>query len=265
MGTFDSILAGMQQDGDGWTAHGPENWLQGRTMYGGLSAALAFRACELAVPGLPPLRSGQIAYIGPASQDVRLVPTMLRQGKSVTYMGCDLYSEGKIALRALFTFGGARESAYSASAPSAPPCPAPADCRPLWGSQRPAFTANIDQRLAGELVPFSGADKGDLMVWVRHSEAVTPGMAALVALGDALPPASFTRFTGPAIISTMTWGFELFDPSSEVPGHADGAGWYLLRSTDDGVGEGYAGQTMGMWDEAGRPVMLARQAVAVFG
>ena len=264
MGTFDSILAGMRRDtagdAEGWTAHGPENWLQGRTLYGGLSAALALRACELAVPDLPPLRAGQIAYIGPAAQDVRLVPTMLRRGKSVTFMGCDLYSEGKVALRALLSFGGARESAYAAPAPAAPPCPQPDDCKPLWGSSRPAFTANIDQRLAGDLVPFAGADHGDLMVWVRHSEAVSPGMAALVALGDALPPASFTRFTGPAIISTMTWGFELFDP-----GHADGTGWYLLRSTDDGVGEGYAGQTMGMWDESGRPVMLGRQAVAVFG
>ena len=135
-------------------------------------------------------------------KDVRLVPTVLRPGKSVTFVSCDLYSEGKIALRALFTFGDARQSAYAASAPTAPDCPDPGSCRPLWGSQRPAFTAHIDQRLAGDLAPFGGADRGDLMVWVRHSEAVTPGMAALVALGDALPPASFTRFTGPAIIST---------------------------------------------------------------
>lgn len=260
MASFDSILAGMARTAEGWTAHGPENWLQGRTLYGGLSAALALKACELEMPGLPPLRSGQIAYIGPASQNVTLVPSVLRQGKSVTYMGCDLYSEGRIALRALYAFGAPRESAYAATAPRAPACPRPEDCAPLWGSGKPAFTANIDQRLAGPLMPFSGADTGDLLVWVRHSEPVTPGMAALVALGDALPPASFTRFNAPAIISTMTWGFELFDP-----GHADGNGWLLLHSKDDGVGEGYAGQAMGMWDESGRPLMMGRQAVAIFG
>lgn len=260
MATFDSILAGMRKDGDGWSAHGPENWLQGRTLYGGLSAAMALRACELAVPDLPPLRAAQIAYIGPALQDVRLVPTVLRRGRSVTFMGCDLYSGGQLALRALYSFGGARESAYAAIAPSPPPCPPPGDCPPLWGPVRPAFTSNIDQRLAGKLRPLSGADTGDLLVWVRHSGGVTPGMAALVALGDALPPASFARFTSPAIISTITWGFELFDP-----GHADGSGWVLLHSKDDGVGEGYAGQAMGMWDEAGRPIMMGRQAVAVFG
>ncbi|MCG2841069.1 thioesterase family protein [Sandaracinobacter sp. RS1-74] len=260
MSGFDSILAGMQPDGEGWSAHGPENWLQGRTLYGGLSAALALNACALAVPGLPPLRAGQVAYISPASQDVRLVPTLLRQGKSVTYMACDLISEGRIAVRALFAFGGARESAYAAEAPPPPQCLAPDASRSMRGSGRPAYTWNIDQRLAGELAPLAGADRGDLLVWVRHSDPVAPGMAALLVLGDALPPASFTRFTQPAVISTMTWSFELFDP-----GHADGTGWYLLRSTDDGLGEGYAGQAMAMWDETGRPVMLGRQAVAVFG
>ena len=62
------------------------------------------------------------------------------------------------------------------------------------------------------------------------------------------------------MISTMTWSFDLFDPA-----HADGSGWLLLHSRDDGVGEGYAGQDMGMWDEAGRPVMRGRQSVAIFG
>lgn len=260
MTDFDSVLAAMTSTEAGYAAHGPDNWLQGRTLYGGLSAALAFHACERLVPGLPPLRAAQIAFIGPASADVELRPTILRQGKSVTSMGCDLLSDGKMALRALFAFGGARESAYSGSAPPPPACPPPAECPPMWGEGRmPGFAGNLDQRLAGALRPLSGADRGDLLVWVRHRTPVTPGMAALVALGDALPPASFTRFTAPAIISSLTWSFELCDP-----GHADGTGWFLLHSKDDGVGEGYAGQSMAMWDEAGRPVLLGRQAVAIF-
>lgn len=260
MAGFDAVLAAMAPTGEGFTAHGPDNWLQGRTLYGGLSAAMALRACELASPGLPPLRAAQIAFIGPAFADVELRPSMLRQGKSVTSMGCDLYSDGKIALRALFAFGGARESAYSAAAPAPPSCPPPGQCPSMWGGgRRPGFAGNLEQNLAGGLLPLSGAERGDLLVWVRHGTTVSPGMAALVALGDALPPASFTRFKAPAIISSMTWGFELFDP-----GHADGTGWYLLHSKDDGVGEGYAGQSMAMWDEAGRPVMLGRQAVALF-
>ena len=41
MASFDSVLAGLAADGDGFGAHGPEDWLQGRTLYGGMSAALA--------------------------------------------------------------------------------------------------------------------------------------------------------------------------------------------------------------------------------
>lgn len=262
MTSFDSVIAGVRADGEAWVAAPTDDWLQGRTLYGGLSAALALRACELAVPGLPPLRAGQIAYIGPAAGEVRMEPRVIRQGKSVTFMGCDLVSGGAVALRALFAFGGSRPSAYAGDAPPPPVFRKPEDCPPLWPGQGlgPSFAQHLNQRLAGELRPFTGQDRGDLLVWVKHAEAVTPGQVALVAMGDALPPASFTRFTQPAMISTMTWSFDLFDPT-----HADGSGWLLLHSRDDGVGEGYAGQDMGMWDEAGRPLMRGRQSVAIFG
>jgi len=260
MASFDSVVAGVVAMGDAWVAKPTEDWLQGRTLYGGLSAALALRACELAVPGLPPLRAGQIAYIGPAAGEVRMVPTVIRQGKSVTFMGCDLVSGGALALRALFAFGGSRESAFSAVAPPPPEFRPPDMCEPIWPKgMGPAFASHLNQRLAGRLRPFSAADRGELLVWVKHAEPVTPGQVALVAMGDALPPASFTRFTQPAMISTMTWSFDLFDP-----GDADGSGWLLLHSKDDGVGDGYAGQDMGMWDEAGRPLMRGRQSVAIF-
>lgn len=260
MASFEEVITAMAARGDGWAVAPSDDWLQGRTLYGGLSAALALRACELAVPDLPPLRSGQIAYIGPAAGEVLLQPRLIRQGKSVSFMSCDLVSGGAVALRALFAFGGPRESRYAADAPPPPVWRRPEDCPRLWPEgMGPAFAGHLNQRLAGPLRPFSGADSGDLLVWVRHDAPVTPGQAAVVAMGDALPPASFTRFDGMAMISTMTWSFDLFDP-----GHADGSGWMLLHSKDDGVGEGYAGQDMGMWDEAGRPLMRGRQSVAIF-
>lgn len=260
MASFEEVITAMAARGDGWAVAPSDDWLQGRTLYGGLSAALALRACELAVPDQPPLRSGQIAYIGPAAGEVLLQPRLIRQGKSVSFMSCDLVSGGAVALRALFAFGGPRESRYAAEAPPPPVWRRPEDCPRLWPEgMGPAFAGHLNQRLAGPLRPFSGADSGDLLVWVRHDAPVTPGQAAVVAMGDALPPASFTRFDGMAMISTMTWSFDLFDP-----GHADGSGWMLLHSKDDGVGEGYAGQDMGMWDEAGRPLMRGRQSVAIF-
>ncbi|WP_199553978.1 thioesterase family protein [Sandaracinobacteroides hominis] len=259
---FDSVLAGMVAVDGGWTATVPEDWQQGRTAFGGLSAALALSACRKLVPDLPVLRSGQIAYIGPAIGELTMRPTVLRRGKSVTFMGCDLMSGGAVALRALYAFGDARPSTLSAVAEGPPDCPAPDDCAPMWGdsAMRPGFARHLDQRPAGKLMPFSGADTGDLLVWVRHRDPVEPSIEALVAMGDALPPASFTRMRQLTVISTVTWSFDLFDPHPE-----DGAGWLLMRSTDDGVGDGYAGQDMAMWSESGRPILKARQSVAIFG
>ncbi len=260
MSSFDSILDGMQHNGESWSAHGPESWMQGRTLYGGLTAAIALHACERAVPDLPLLRAAQIAFIGPAAQDLQVQPSVLRRGKSVTYMGSDVFSEGKLVLRAMFAFGAARQSNYRALPSVAPACRRPAECPVLSTGESPSFRQNIDQLLAGDLQPLAGAPRGDLLVWSRHAETVRPRMAAVVALGDAMPPASFTRFHEPAIISSMTWGFEFFEPA-----RVTGNGWHLLHAFEDGLEDGYAGQSMRMWDEDGRAILIGRQAVAVFG
>lgn len=258
--TFDELMQAVTRDGDHFKTNPGEDWRQGRTLFGGLSAALCLSACQRLVPDLPPLRAGQVAFIGPSAGEGILVPTLLRRGKSVTFMGCDLIADGALATRAIFTFGGPRETSFQARAPKAPRVTAPADTPDLWKTTKPAFTQHLDQRLVMGARPGSGASTGDLGVWVRHATAVAPSTAALLALGDALPPATLSRATAPTTISTMTWGFDLFDPV-----HHGGTGWYLVRSTDDGVGEGYAGQAMSMWDEGGNPVLIARQSIAVFG
>ena len=260
MGIFSETIASLSASGDDWIADPSADWRQGRTLFGGLSAALCLAACERAVPDLPPLRAAQIAFIAPSAGEVRIQVRVLRRGKSVSFLGCDLIAEGSVAVRTLFAFGAARPSAHSAMASFAPDAPAPEMCEPLFtGSQGPDFAKYIDQRLVRGGRPVTGADKGDLTIWVRHRDQtpVSP-LVSLLALGDALPPASMTRLLQPAAISTMTWGLDLIAPERAT------GGWYLLRATDDAVGDGYSGQSMAMWDENGAPVMIARQSVAVF-
>jgi acyl-CoA thioesterase len=260
MTPFSTLLASLCADSEDFLVNPSDDWRQGRTLFGGLSAALCFAACERAVPDLPPLRAGQIAFVGPSAGESRLVPRIIRRGKSVTFMSCDLIAEGVVATRALFVFGGARASVLRDTPSSAPNVPRPQDCPPLFGERGPTFTQHLNQRFAGGHRPVTAADKGDLLVWVRHlDQEPTNAMAALVALGDALPPASMPRLCEPAPISTMTWGFDLMAPEQVSHG-----GWYLLHSKDDAVGDGYSGQAMAMWDENGAPVLIGRQSVAVF-
>jgi acyl-CoA thioesterase len=258
---FGALLDTMATRADGYHVNPPENWRQGRTLYGGLTLALSEAAASRAFPGLPPLRAVQTAFIGPSAGDVTIHPTILRAGRSMTFIGVDLTAEGKLAARTLLAYGAGRASVLAATAPAPPPVPAPDTAPPLFVSEGgPAFTVHLDQRFAGGHRVMTGASEGNLLVWVRHAEAVPPSTAALLLLGDALPPASFPRFVVPAMISTVTWSFELFAPDRHR-----GQGWHLLRSTDDGVGEGYAGQAMAMWDQGGIPILMGRQSVAIFG
>ena len=65
--TFSDTLASLAQDGDQFHVEPSEDWRQGRTLFGGLSACLAVRSAQRAFPQLPPLRSAQFAFIGPVT------------------------------------------------------------------------------------------------------------------------------------------------------------------------------------------------------
>ena len=117
MKTLGELVNSFTGDDQGpWRVTAGDDWRQGRTLYGGISAALSFAACNRLASDLPPLRSAQIAFVGPANGETVLVPRILRQGKSVRFLACDLMSEEMVATRALFAFGGERPSAFRAPA-----------------------------------------------------------------------------------------------------------------------------------------------------
>jgi acyl-CoA thioesterase len=261
MSSFDATLSALAPTDDKrWTANPDESWRQGRTLFGGLSAALCYAACERLADDLPPLRSAQVAFIGPAADAAMLNPAILRRGKSVTFASCDLEAGGALAARTLFCFGGPRPSALADAAPRAPDVAGPDDCEPLFPpGYGPTFAQHLHQRLAGGYRPLTGAPKGAILAWVRHKQPPGASLAGFIALGDALPPAAFPQVTGPAAISTMTWQIDLIAPESIDP-----SGWFLFSTKVEANGDGYSLQEMAMWNEAGDPVAIGRQTVAVF-
>ena len=103
-------------DGD-YEASIGDHWLQGRTAFGGASAAVALSAIKHAHPDLPPLRSMQAAFVGPVAGAVRASPQMLRQGKNSAFVGCDVTTDAGIGLRTLFLFMASRPSAIAFASP----------------------------------------------------------------------------------------------------------------------------------------------------
>lgn len=237
----------------------PPSWRQGRTVYGGLSAALALQSVLHRHADLPALRAAQINYVGPAIESLRFESTLLRQGKTASWVEAGCNSADAVALRAMFLFGQSRPSSIVHQRSAAPAVQPPQAYPPTPSlSSTPSFFSNFDTRFAGTAMPVSGSDDPELIAWVRHRDAagVHPAVA-LVALADALPPAAMTTFKQMAPISTMTWSFEV----RQLPPPEQ---WLLLRSTSVNAGDGYSCQQMDIWDEQGGAVLSGIQTVALF-
>lgn len=260
-----ALMANVTPQGDAFAASISEDWLQGRAVYGGLSAALCLQATLEQFDDLPPLRSVQMTFVGPAGSAVEIRPTLVRRGKSTAFVTVDLFSNDKLAVRAAFCFGADRQSQLSIRDLPMPEVASPDACESFFegrGRERvaPNFTQHFNSRHAAGAVPVTDAEKPDFTVWLQHrDDAAHAGVVGLVALADALPPAAMACFAEPAPISTMTW---MFDILTDAPDTDDG--WWLCRSAAESTAAGYSSQRMQMWNTAGEPIIAGRQNVAIF-
>ena len=261
MTPFSALAASITPRGEAFEATITQDWQQGRTTYGGLTAALCVQAALHALPDVPPLRSAQFTFVGPASGTVRMAPSILRRGKSTVFVGVDMVGEGGLATRATLAFAAARQSVHAMENLPAPAAPKPEECPSFFGNEAgPDFAHHFDYRQAGGALPRSQAAEPYYQLWLRHRDATLGGgIPALIALADAPPPAAMALFTAAAPISTMTWSMDVFD----VPAEA-GAPWRLMTCHAEKIGDGYSTQEMIIWTEAGVPLMIARQNIAIF-
>lgn len=240
-----------------------EEWTQGRTTYGGLSAALCYAAARTKRPENMLLRSAQIAFVGPASGTVHLSAEVLRQGKSACFVTADVRSDAGIATRGTFIFGAARQSKLQIdNLPKPPDVPKPEDTNSFFpdSNRRPGFTRNFNLRLAAGTPPMSGSDKADISLWMRHLDEDASGLIALLAIGDAPPPAAISVMTEPGRISSMNWSIDILTNNPVTEDR-----WYLARHVSPQASDGYSHQTMMMWNTDGVPMMASQQTIAVFG
>jgi acyl-CoA thioesterase len=235
----------------------PDTWLQGRTSYGGLSAALALHVAQQSETDLPPLRSALVAFIGPLSGEVTIRATKLRRGRNAAFIQADVESEAGLGLRATFVFMGAVESKvdYQVGSPPDFMRPGPDDTT-FKGENSTFFIQNfevLDRR-------DSTVGPTEWLRWVRLQErdGLDP-MVELIAVADCLPPAALKLVGGPAPCSSMTWQVNVLGPQ---PATTDG--WWMLRSSADYARGGSSSQEMMIWNADGEPIAEQMQSVAIF-
>lgn len=242
----------------------PDDWLQGRTVFGGLQAALAVRAMRQLVASEFLLRSVQSTFVGPVlAGPVSVQATVLRRGKSTQHLRAEVLVEGRPCFTALGIFGGARDTVFT-SLPSVPPAVKPPEqltSLSFMPGVTPAFTQHVEMRWAKGLPPFSGVTDPNAQIYVRHRDDAAMSEAHLVAACDIIPPPVLSAMKAPTPGSSMNWQLELLaDPAC-----LRGDDWLRFDAEMTAAHSGYSWQTAKIWSGQGELVAISHQCVAVFG
>lgn len=257
MANFAALLSAARQPDGSFAFDTPDDWLQGRTAYGGLTAAVAYNAAKGVEAQLPPLRSTQIAFIGPVSNAVQTHATLLRRGKSSAFVEVRVTSNGELAMLGTFLFMAERPSSVSLAAPQAPTAPLPEDAEVAMRGKGPAYRNQLEFRHAASL---QSRSKPELLRWarLREREDIDP-VSELLLIGDSLPAGILPLFEIPPIVSSANWTVHVH--GTDIATHD---GWWLVQNKGESAMGGISNQLMSVWNRAGDAALSSSQTVSYF-
>jgi len=244
----------------------PEQWGQGRAVFGGMASALALAHLVTELPAQVPLRSVSVSFVaplnvGPASVSRRI----LRQGKSVIQAMVEITQQGQVALVLLASFGIERPSEYKIASETAPDFAEKALVMPKQGPV-PEFTRHFDYQIKRGVMPFSGGSGTELGGLIRFAEgqSAAVGVLELLALVDAWPPVSLTLLNQPAPASSLTWTIEFIQPHQGADSKASTTDWWSYLASIEHGADGYHHIEAKLWQPDGQLAAISRQTVTVF-
>jgi acyl-CoA thioesterase len=259
---FSDLMRSIWRDAGASSVEVPEDWLQGRSVFGGLQVALVVDAMRALVPATVPLRTLQVTFVAPVpAGTMRAAARVLRTGKSATHVEGRL-ADGDLALAtAIGVFGIARPSAI-ARAPRRPDVAAHRPCEfPYVPGFSPAFTQHFDARWVRGGVPFSGDPSHEMAVELDFRDAGPASEAHVIALADYVPPVALSMVARPTPGSSLTWMLELTaDRFDTWPLQGWRADVEMVAARD-----GYTSQSTLVWAPDGALVAISRQSMVVFG
>lgn len=263
--TLDQLLAAAAACGNDGQISVPDAWGQGRTVLGGLSAAMAFRVMRDKVAADRPLRSLNVSFVGPLAteQDFGFQVEVLRSGKYVTQAAARVIQNGDVCLALLASFGDRRDTVTSAEASETVPfdMPAKPTLFPYIPAVTPQFFQQIEMTLLDGGFPFSGSKTSHHGGFMRFKDQPNEWSEAhLIALIDTWPPTLLQQLKTPAPASTLTWNLEFLHPHRPLNSDA----WFAYRAVTRQAGEGYGHTDANVWDAHGELIAVSRQTITVF-
>ncbi|MEM8697058.1 MAG: thioesterase family protein [Pseudomonadota bacterium] len=251
------ILESFESTNDGHTVAIPSTWMQGRTAYGGLSAALGLHAAQRSEEDLPPLRSAQISFIGPLAGEVMISTKLLRRGRTAAFIQSDIHSVKGLGLRAIYVFMQALESEVDYAHHDAPDIGPPPSDDDLHSGPSEFFTGNF-QYAEKRRPDAEGTPRFTRWMRLKERDGLDP-MIELMAMGDSLPPAAVALQSKGAPVSSINWFANVLEPE---PVTQDG--WWIVRTESDLARHGNSSQENGLWASDGTAVLSGMQSVALF-
>lgn len=266
------LLAARRRDGALVRFTVPDDWLQGRTSFGGLVSVFAVQAMRDAAGSAWPdgvsLRALQTNFIAPVEAgDVDVVVQVLREGRNVRQVQATVRQRAETAALMVGLFGAERETQLPPLRPRRPPVAREADqiaAFPFVPGRRPNFTAHFDMRWGEGRPPYTGSPDWHASLHIRLNDADAATLApeiATVLLADVSPSPALSHFTQPSPASSVSWALELRTPGPGEP--LDG--WWRADNDVIAADGGYVNQQSMLWAPSGELAALAYQVVAVYG
>lgn len=257
------LLGAATRGNDHLSVQVGEDWLQGRSVFGGLQAAIAVAAMRGQVAAELPLRTLQMTFIAPVGQgEVRAVARLLRSGKSAVHVQARLEDPaGELLALAIGVFGSGRASRVQRRPELAPaPTQAPV-VLPFLPGVTPNFMQHFKVRLREGALPFSNRPVFANRFEIGLRDDAGMSESHLLALADFVPPVALSWMETVSPGSSLTWMLELLsDDYASQP--LDG---WLVDAEMVAARDGYTSQSSLIWAPDGSPVALSRQSMVVFG
>lgn len=274
MTPFSALLAQRRRQDDVVSYEVPDDWGQGRTLFGGVQSALAVQAMRDVVGSLWPAEMGLravqtnfIAPVGAGALDIRV--RMLREGKNIRHVHAQLEQDGQAVGLVIGIFGLPKASQIPARWPEQPVVrrdPAASLEMPFFPGLSPNFTQHIAQRWARGAFPYTGSESWELSIHLRLRDddvGQVPLDLLTVLLADAAPTPAVAQLRQPAPASTVAWSLELLPVNGDF--RRAGKEWWRLDKANPAFAGGYANEQGHLWTPDGQLAALGYQVVAVYG
>ena len=259
---FSVLLSRIQASPGASMLDVPEDWLQGRTLFGGLQAVVALAAMRTLAPDAP-LRSLQVTFLAPVpGGPVQAKARILRSGKSTTHVEGRIVDEADNTLALLVgVFGMSRPSSIEMR-PQQPEVTAASTVELPWIPRvTPNFTQHFKARWLVGAPPWSGVVEPDNVIELGMRDSGAATESHVVAMADFIPPIALSYLKAPVAAASLTWMLELLP---EDVGSLPLEGWRIDAQMTAAHG-GYINQSLVLWGPGGIPVALGRQTMVVFG